>query len=211
MLVLWGNIWLRSIQHWDGAERGEGLGLSTGNADHPSTPLLPNITYFFRGNSGKKKNIREQDKGWIHLRILLKRSMWGTFVKWKYSEILIASMDNGLPSLRMLLLSTLRGGDMYPKAVVLLVKNNSIFRWPRLLCQYYPSSSQCFLLFVLYLYFSNGSEWERVKDHFAGSSLWSGWTGWILRFISPFPPFSMVGAHLPHFPGTQIYIWTKHW
>ena len=154
---------------------------------------------------------KEQDKGWIHLRISLKRSIWGTFVKWKYSEILIASMDNGLPSLRMLLLSTLRGGDMYPKAVVLLVKNNSIFRWPRLLCQYYPSSSQCFLLFVLYLYFSNGSEWERVKDHFAGSSLWSGWTGWILRFISPFPPFSMVGAHLPHFPGTQIYIWTKHW
>ena len=155
MLVLWGNIWLRSIQHWDGAERGEGLGLSTGNADHPSTPLLPNITYFFRGNSGKKKNIREQDKGWIHLRILLKRSMWGTFVKWKYSEILIASMDKGLPSLRMLLLSTLRGGDMYPKAVVRLLKNNS-------------------------KYFSNGlrkgSEWERVKDHFAGSSLWSGWT-----------------------------------
>ena len=64
MLVLWGNIWLRSIQHWDGAERGEGLGLSTGNADHPSTPLLPNITYFFRGNSGKKKknNIRDESK-----------------------------------------------------------------------------------------------------------------------------------------------------
>ena len=41
--------WERSISWQDGAERGEGFGLSTGNTDHPSTPLPPNITYFCRG------------------------------------------------------------------------------------------------------------------------------------------------------------------
>ena len=54
-MLVRGNIWLPSIQGEDGAERGEGLRLSTGNADHPSTHPPTKHNLLFGGENGKRK------------------------------------------------------------------------------------------------------------------------------------------------------------
>ena len=54
-MLVRGNIWLPSIQGEDGAERGEGLRLSTGNADHPSTHPPTKHNLLFGGENGKGK------------------------------------------------------------------------------------------------------------------------------------------------------------
>ena len=54
-MLVRGNIWLPSIQGEDGAERGEGLRLSTGNADHPSTRPPTKHNLLFGGENGKRK------------------------------------------------------------------------------------------------------------------------------------------------------------
>ena len=55
-MLVRGNIWLPSIQGEDGAERGEGLRLSTGNADHPSTHPPTKHNLLFGGENGKGRN-----------------------------------------------------------------------------------------------------------------------------------------------------------
>ena len=61
-MLVRGNIWLPSIQGEDGAERGEGLRLSTGNADHPSTHPPTKHNLLFGGENGKKEEIPSPGK-----------------------------------------------------------------------------------------------------------------------------------------------------